>query len=132
METPLNSNFLAILTFSLLVFTKDERRPICLACWKSLEFVKFFEMLGKQMHLGYCRGKYIYSVKFSSIYLLSSNLYEFWKKGQFFSAYRRLYLRLQIRYLPKHVNNSERISLQPIYQKTFQITSIFEHPFQFL
>ena len=39
-----------------LVSTKDERRPICLACWKSLEFVKYFEMLAKQMHLGYCRG----------------------------------------------------------------------------
>ena len=38
------------------VSTKDERRPICLACWKSLEFVKHFGMLGKQMHLGYCRG----------------------------------------------------------------------------
>ena len=31
-----------------LVSTQDERRPISLACWKSLKFVKYFETLGKQ------------------------------------------------------------------------------------
>ena len=36
--------------------TQDERRPICLACWKSLKFVKYFEIVGSQMHLGYCPG----------------------------------------------------------------------------
>ena len=34
--------------------TRDEHRPICLACWKSLKFVKYLEILGNQMHLGYC------------------------------------------------------------------------------
>ena len=33
---------------------------------------------------------------------------------------------------PALVNNSGRISQQAIYQKIFQITAIFEHPFQFL
>ena len=42
------------------VSTKDELRPICLACWKSLKFVKYFEILGKQIHLGYCLRLYIY------------------------------------------------------------------------
>ena len=28
-----------------LVSTQDERRPICLACWKSLKFVKYIEIL---------------------------------------------------------------------------------------
>ena len=55
--------------------TQVERSPICLACWKSLKFVKHFEIFGKQMYLGYCPGYYTYSVKFSSIYLLSSNSY---------------------------------------------------------
>ena len=39
-----------------LVSTQDERRPICLARWKSLQFVKYFEILGNQMHLGYFPG----------------------------------------------------------------------------
>ena len=72
-----------------LVSTKDERRPISLACWKSLKFVKYFETLGKQMHLGYCPDYFTYSVKFSSIDLLPSNLSEFSKKGQFFLAGKR-------------------------------------------
>ena len=38
------------------VSTHDERRPICIACWKSLKFVKYMEILGKQIHLGYCPG----------------------------------------------------------------------------
>ena len=38
------------------VSTQDERRPICRACWKSLKFVKYIEILGKQMHLDYCPG----------------------------------------------------------------------------
>ena len=66
-----------------LVSTQDERRPICLACWKSHKFAKYFEMLGKQMHLGYCSGLYTYSMKFSTIYLLSSNLYEFKERSNF-------------------------------------------------
>ena len=42
-----------------VVSTKDERRPICLlACWKSVKFVKYFEILGKEMHLGYCPRLY--------------------------------------------------------------------------
>ena len=64
--------------------TQDEHRPICLARWKSLKFVKYFEILGNQMHLG--PGQCAYSVKFSTIYLYSNNLYEFLKKGQFFLA----------------------------------------------
>ena len=40
------------------VSTQDERRPICLACWKSLKFVKDIEILGKQIHLDYCPGLY--------------------------------------------------------------------------
>ena len=28
------------------VSTQDECRPICLASWKSLKFVKYFEILG--------------------------------------------------------------------------------------
>ena len=71
------------------VSTKDERRPICLACWKSLKFVKYFEILGKQIHLGYCPRLYTFSVKLSSIYLFFSNLYGFWKKGQFLTAGKR-------------------------------------------
>ena len=71
------------------ISTKDERRPICLACWKSLKFVKYFEILGKQIHLGYGPRLFTYSVKLSSIYLFISNLYEFWKKGPFFSAGKR-------------------------------------------
>ena len=72
-----------------LVSTHDERRSICLACWKSLKFVKHFEILGKQMHLGYCPGYCTYSVKFSTMYFYSSNLYEFSKKGQIFLAGKR-------------------------------------------
>ena len=55
------------------VSTKDERRPICLACWKSLKFVKYFEILGKQIHLAYCLRLYTFSGKLSSIYLFFSN-----------------------------------------------------------
>ena len=80
------------------VSTQDERRPICLACWKYLKFVKYFEILGKQIHLSHCPGKDTYSVKFSKIYLLSSNLYEFSKKGQ------PSYLQLQVTCLPKHIS----------------------------
>ena len=40
------------------VSTQDERRPICLACWKSLKFVKYVEILGKQIHLDYGPGLY--------------------------------------------------------------------------
>ena len=69
--------------------TQDERRPICLACWKSLKFVKYFEIVGSQMNLGYCPGQRTYSVKFSTIYLYSNNLYEFSKKGQFFLTGKR-------------------------------------------
>ena len=65
------------------VFTQDECRPICLSCWKSVQFVKYFEISGKQMHLGCCPSPYTYSVKFSAIYLFSSNLYEFLKNGHF-------------------------------------------------
>ena len=38
------------------VSAHDERRPICIASWKSLKFVKYMEILGKQIHLGYCPG----------------------------------------------------------------------------
>ena len=55
------------------VYTQDERGPICLPCWKSLKFAKYIEIFGKQIHQG--------SVKLPSIYLLSSNLSEFSKKG---------------------------------------------------
>ena len=99
------------------VFTQDECKPICLACWKSLKFVKNFAILRKQMHLIYCPGSYACSFKFSSIYLFSRNLYEFLKKNQFFLTGERSSLRPEIRYLLKHVNQSGRISLQPIYQK---------------
>ena len=71
------------------VSTQDERRPACLACRKSLKFVKHIEILGKQIHLDYCPGLCTLSVKFSSIYLLSSNLSEFSKKGQVFLAGKR-------------------------------------------
>ena len=71
------------------VSTKNERRPICLACWKSLKFVKSFEILGKQIHLGYCPCLYTFPVKLSSMYLFFSNSYGFWKKGQFFLAGKR-------------------------------------------
>ena len=70
-------------------FPQDECRPICLSCWKSVKFVKHFEISGKQMHLGYCPGSHTYSVKFSAIYLFSSNLYEFLKKGHFLLAGKR-------------------------------------------
>ena len=56
------------------VFNQDEHRPICLACCKSMKFVKYFEILRKQINLGYCPSLYAYYVKFSTIYLLSSNL----------------------------------------------------------
>ena len=36
------------------VSTEDERRPICLPCWKSMKFVKYIKILGKQIHLSYC------------------------------------------------------------------------------
>ena len=72
-----------------LVSTQDERRPIILACWKSLKFVEYFEILGKQIHLGYCPRLYTCSMKFSTIYLLSSKLDEFSMKGQFFLAGKR-------------------------------------------
>ena len=65
------------------VSSQDEHRPICLACWKSLKFVKYFEILGKQMHMGCCPGLCTCSVNFSMIYLISSNSYEFSKVGQF-------------------------------------------------
>ena len=73
-----------------MVFTQDVCRLICPACWKSLKFVKYFENLEKQMHLDYCPGSNTYSVKFSSIYLFSSNLYEFLKQSQFFLAGKTL------------------------------------------
>ena len=71
------------------VSAPDERRPICIACWKSLKFVKCFEILGKQVHLGYCPGLCTCSVNFSSIYVISSNSYEFSKKGPFLLAGKR-------------------------------------------
>ena len=42
------------------VSIQDERRPICLTCWKSLKFVKYFEILGKQMHLGYYPDAFVF------------------------------------------------------------------------
>ena len=38
------------------VSTQDEGRPIWLACWKSLKFVNYIEILGEQIHLSYCPG----------------------------------------------------------------------------
>ena len=65
------------------VSARDERRPICLACWKSLKFAKYFEILGKQMHLGYCPGLCTYSANFSTLYLFLAIYMNFRRKFKF-------------------------------------------------
>ena len=50
--------------------------PFAFACWKSLQL--------KQSHLSYCPGLYTYSLKFSRIYLLYSNLDEFFEERSIF------------------------------------------------
>ena len=62
------------------VSTKDERRPFALPVGNHLNLSNI---------LSYCPRLYTYYVKLSSIYLFFSNLYEFRKKGQFFSAGKR-------------------------------------------